>query len=265
MTVQAPEAKQFQAIFERREQKYLLTGDQRQRLLALLQPHLTADRYARTTVRSVYYDTPTRLLIRRSLEKPPYKEKLRLRSYGLPEEDDKVFAELKKKYCSVVYKRRLALPRTAAEDWLTGRAPCPVDTQISSEIEYVRRLYAPLVPSVLLSYERQAFVAVDCAAAPELRVTLDDSILWRTSDLTLGAPVFGTPLLSPDVSLMEIKCEHALPLWLTHALGTVGIYQTSFSKYGSVWQLLSGAPCHPLVQSCARPEAPSHPTPRQII
>ena len=62
-------------------------------------------------------------LIRASLEKPAYKEKLRLRSYGVTEPGGEVFLELKKKYKGIVYKRRITLPEDAAGEFIAGRAP----------------------------------------------------------------------------------------------------------------------------------------------
>ena len=97
-------------VFKRYELKYLLTPAQRDAVLLGIAPYMQLDRYGHTTIRNIYFDTGDYRLIRRSIEKPAYKEKLRVRSYRLVGSDDTVFVELKKKYDGVVYKRRIALP-----------------------------------------------------------------------------------------------------------------------------------------------------------
>lgn len=112
---------QFQSIFKRYEKKYILTSWQKQKFLETAKLYLAKDKYFHSTICSIYYDTPSRLMIRNSIEKPIYKEKLRLRSYGTPSADDKVFIELKKKYRGVVYKRRTAMTLREAEMFLSGK------------------------------------------------------------------------------------------------------------------------------------------------
>lgn len=126
----------YQSTFRRYEIKYLLTGQQKQAVLQVMQPYMKLDRYGRTTIRNIYFDTSTYRLIRRSLEKPAYKEKLRLRSYKMAQPEDPVFVELKKKYKSVVYKRRLTLPELQAEKSFRCGTALPVRSQIADEIEY---------------------------------------------------------------------------------------------------------------------------------
>ena len=141
--------------------------------------------------------------------------------------------ELKKKYEDVVYKRRVALPEHEAMAYLSGRTH-PADTQIVREIDYARRLYHPLQPAVFLSYEREAFYAKD---DPDFRVTFDEHILWRDTDLSLCAGVGGTPILREGQALMEIKTGAAIPLWMVQLLSDQQIYKTSFSKYGTAYQM----------------------------
>ena len=110
----------YQTVFKRYEIKFLLDLEQKQRILAAMEPYMVLDEYGRTTIRNVYFDTDNFRLIRRSLEHPAYKEKLRIRSYKQLGPDEPVFVELKKKYNGVVYKRRLALPEKEAMQWLRG-------------------------------------------------------------------------------------------------------------------------------------------------
>jgi SPX domain protein involved in polyphosphate accumulation len=223
----------YQSTFKRHEIKYLLTQQQKQAVLQVMQPYMKLDQYGRTTIRNVYYDTDTYRLIRRSLEKPAYKEKLRIRSYQTAGPDDPVFVELKKKYKSVVYKRRLTLPEIQARDSFQNGSPLPVRSQIADEIEYFRAYYEGLHPTVFLSYEREAFYALD---GSDFRVTFDENILYRTYDFLLGSEAYGTPLLNEGETLMEIKTAGGLPLWMSYELNLLRVFRTSFSKYGLAYQ-----------------------------
>lgn len=222
----------YKSVFRRYELKYLLTPLQRETVLAGIAPYMKLDSYGRTTIRNVYLDTDSYRLIRRSIEKPMYKEKLRIRSYSRAEADSTVFVELKKKYDGVVYKRRIALPESAATSWVTGRTACPVDTQITREIDYFMDYYGRLSPAVFLSYEREAFYE---RAGGDFRITFDDNILARQEDISLCSEVFGRPVLPEGRVLMEIKCSGAIPLWMTDILSKERIYKTPFSKYGRAY------------------------------
>lgn len=170
-----------QTVFQRYEMKYLLTQAPREAVLRALEPHMALDPYGRTVIRNLYLDTESYRLIRRSIEKPVYKEKMRIRCYGPAHPDSPVFVELKKKYKKVVYKRRLSLPEKEAMDWVLGRRACPAGTQISEEVDFLR-YYAPLRPVAFLSYAREAYFAKD---GSDFRVTFDDTILCRQDDLSL--------------------------------------------------------------------------------
>lgn len=228
----------YQATFQRYEIKYLLTQKQKQEILKGMAPYMKLDRYGRTTIRNIYYDTDNYRLIRRSLEKPAYKEKLRIRSYRAVSPEDPVFVELKKKYRSVVYKRRLTLPERQVTDCFRRGLPLPEHSQIADEIAYFRSYYEGLHPTVFLSYEREAFYALD---GSDFRVTFDENILYRDEDFSLGSKAYGTPILQEGGTLMEIKTSGGLPLWMSHQLNQLGVYRTSFSKYGLSYQdLMAG-------------------------
>lgn len=223
----------YQATFKRYELKYLLTRRQKEAVLQAMRPYMRLDKYGRTTIRNIYFDTDTYRLIRRSLEKPAYKEKLRIRSYQTAAPEDPVFVELKKKYKSVVYKRRLTLTETQAMDSFLHDLPLPVHSQIADEIEYFRAYYGDLRPAVFLSYEREAFYALD---GGDFRVTFDENILYREEDISLESPAYGIPLLEEGQTLMEIKTSGGIPLWMSHTLNALQLYRTSFSKYGSAYR-----------------------------
>lgn len=222
----------YQTVFERYELKYILTREQKKRMLAVMEPHMMLDEYGRTTIRNIYFDTNHYQLIRESIEKPVYKEKLRIRSYSQALPDSTVFVELKKKYQSLVYKRRMPLSEWEAMDWVCRAGHCRADTQIVREIDYFLHLYPDLRPVVFLSYEREAYFTKEKS---DFRVTFDDTILYRDEELTLQASVWGEPILPENLVLMEIKCSGGIPLWMIKALSEEGIYRTSFSKYGTAY------------------------------
>ena len=225
--------------FERRELKYRITDAQRAALEAAFGARMVPDEHGESTICNIYYDTADHRLIRASLEKPAYKEKLRLRSYGVTEPGGEVFLELKKKYKGIVYKRRITLPEDAAGDFIAGRAPLGEHGQIGREIEYFTAFYAPLLPAVHLSYERSAWFSREDR---DLRITFDKNIRFRQEDVSLTLPARGRRILPEGESLMEIKAAAALPLWLVSELDTLGIYQSTFSKYGEAYKaILAGA------------------------
>lgn len=189
---------QFQSIFKRYEKKYILTSWQKQKFLETAKLYLAKDKYFHSTICSIYYDTPSRLMIRNSIEKPIYKEKLRLRSYGTPSADDKVFIELKKKYRGVVYKRRTAMTLREAE--------------------------------MFVSYERDSYCGIQDST---LRITFDSNPLIREEKLSLADGVWGEKILQDGLYIMEVKTPYAMPLWLADELDRFKIFPSSFSKYGT--------------------------------
>ena len=225
----------YQTVFKRYESKYILTKEQKDMVLRAMVPHMVPDKYGRTTIRNLYFDTDNYRLIRRSIEKPAYKEKLRIRSYCKASPDTPVFVELKKKYKGVVYKRRIPLLEKDAVNWICAGNTCAKQTQIVDEIDYFLKYYGNLHPTVFLSYEREAFFAKDNS---DFRVTFDENILCRQSNLSLESDIGGNLILANGLTLMEIKCSGGIPLWMTEVLSKEHIYKTAFSKYGTAYQTL---------------------------
>ena len=223
----------YQAVFKRYEMKYIMTRQQKRKVLEAMFPYMKLDNYGHTTIRNIYFDTKNYRLVRRSIEKPVYKEKLRIRSYEQAQPQDKVFIELKKKYDDVVYKRREDLTQLETLKWLASKTSFPKNTQIGKEINYFFEYYQTLKPKVFLSYEREAFYALD---GSDFRVTFDENILARQKDLSLSSDVWGESLIDDDQVLMEIKASGGIPLWMTKVLTQEKLYKTSFSKYGTAYQ-----------------------------
>jgi hypothetical protein len=222
----------YQDVFKRYEIKYILSGEQHGALAEFVKQYMRDDKFAKYTVGNVYYDTPDYFIIRQSLEKPLYKEKLRLRCYGGPSDRTDVFVELKKKYKGIVYKRRVIMSLEDARLYLNERIRPQEEGQIHKEINWFMSIYRP-GPRMYVAYDRTALSGID---DPELRVTFDSNIRWRTAALDLAAGSQGERLLDDGRILMELKFRGAMPVWLSEKLSELGIYHTSFSKYGFCYQ-----------------------------
>lgn len=230
-TVQMSE---FKMVFKRYELKYLLDENQYQAVKSVLDEHMRMDEYGRSEIRNVYYDTDDFLLIRRSIERPLYKEKLRFRSYGRPRRDGKIFVELKKKYDGVVYKRRLNMPLDRAVKWFSDPESTPPEGQIGAEIDFMRHRYQGIRPMMNVNYEREAFFTDDS----DFRVTLDYSVRAGIDDVGLRSRDTDFNVLPEGYTLMELKTMGGIPLWMTRVLSENRIYRTSFSKYGNAYRLM---------------------------
>lgn len=230
MTMASP----VQMTFKRYETKYLLPPITARKLQKALAGKICMDQYGKDTICSIYYDTPDNQLIRRSLEKPVYKEKLRIRSYGPAGKNAAVYVELKKKYQGVVYKRREQMILAEAVPFLTGEEEPGFQSQILQEIGWFRDYYMGLRPAMYIAYDRIACFGVEDAG---FRVTFDTNIRWRTDNLDLAGPAIGTQLLEPDWYLMEVKTAGAIPLWFSRILDELELYPASFSKYGRAYQI----------------------------
>lgn len=223
-----------QTVFKRYEMKYMVTKSQQRIIKNAMEEHMIPDIHGRSTICSLYFDTPQYILARRSMEHPDYKEKLRLRSYGVAKEDSTVFVEIKKKYDGVVYKRRVGMSFSEATSYLYQHQKV-MDTQISREIDYCLKRYEGIAPAVMLSYDREAYYAKD---DHEFRMTFDDHILWRDYDLTLDAGIYGESIIPEGMALLEVKTAGAIPLWLVKVFSENRIYKTSFSKYATAYQTI---------------------------
>lgn len=221
----------MQEVFKRYEKKYMLTAEKQQALMERIGEHLQADEYGAYTICNVYYDTPDYELIRHSIEKPLYKEKLRLRSYGIPGAEDKVFLEIKKKFDGIVYKRRAGMTLREANRYLEQGIRPKKDGQIQRELDFFCRRY-DLRPAVYLAYDRVAYKGREDAA---LRVTFDSRVRCRQEHIALEAGDEGELLIPEDCVLMEVKLPGGMPLWLARALSELAIYPVSYSKYGTYY------------------------------
>ena len=228
-------------VFNRREIKYLLSDADRKALLEIIGEHMDSDPFNKDgksySICNLYLDTDADELIRRSLEKPAFKEKIRLRSYGQVGLDGKVFLESKKKFDGVVNKRRTNFVLADAYRYFeSGAVPVSpavkINQQVMREIDYIMHFY-PLKPRVYISYDRWAFFEKNNS---DFRLTIDTNIQTRRTDLRLDSPAYGTQLLPTGAWLMEAKAFRAFPLWFVRFLSSRKIYSTSFSKYGTEYK-----------------------------
>jgi len=221
----------YSDYFQRVEEKYLLSKKQRDLLLKRIHSYIKKDKYYESTICNIYFDTLDHKLIINSLEKPIYKDKVRLRSYNIPDLDDDVFLEIKCKYDGVVSKRRIKLTLREFYNYLDGKES-PRNHQIMKELDYLFHFYQ-LQPSYFIAYDRKSYQGI---YDDELRITIDSNLRSRKEDLQLELGDAGKKYFSEDHYIMEIKTINAMPLWLVQCLSELKIYPISFSKYGSIYQ-----------------------------
>ena len=219
-------------VMKRYELKYILTGEQKDYLRRELEGHMQVDQFGLTSIASLYYDTPDFRLIRTSLEKPLFKEKIRLRSYGQATDTSPVFLELKRKAEGIVYKRRVQTTIPLVNKFFACEGDICASGQINREITTFRDHYRDLVPACMIIYDRTAYFEPD----GDLRLTIDETPRYRSDHLDLTYSMDGIPLLPPGGAILEIKVQQAMPLWLTEILSRGKIYKGSFSKYGEAYR-----------------------------
>ncbi len=222
--------------FHRKEKKYILTNRIYQQLREKIDPYLQEDEHGLHTIISIYFDTEDYQMIRNSITKPVYKEKFRIRSYGIPKEESTVFLEIKKKISGVVYKRRVALTYEAAQNYVQKPHSFKLQTakeqQIKQEIDW---LFARkrLKPKVMIAYDRRALFDLE---NEDFRITFDFNIRYRQDRLTCTIDDQGERV-APEIDiLMEVKAMGAYPLWFSEMLAALEIYPVSFSKYAQTYQ-----------------------------
>lgn len=223
--------------FKRYEKKYMLNNNQCRVLRDKLKEYMIEDKFGTYTIQNLYFDTDNYELIRRSVEKPLYKEKLRVRCYGTPQSEDEIFFELKKKYKKQVYKRRVCMSLNEFEDYVYRGIKPNNSEQILKEIEYFINMYNPY-PRIYIAYDRAALVGKEDES---LRITFDRNIRFRIKDLTLRNTDDSVTILDEDQCIMEIKVSGAMPVWLCSILNEMKVYPQSFSKYGYCYNNYLGA------------------------
>lgn len=219
-------------VFKRVEKKYLIDKDTYDEFIKEINPYMQMDQYGLHTICNIYFDTNDYDLVSRSIDKPVYKEKIRLRCYGTPSKESTSFIEIKKKFKGIVYKRREAYSYDEAKNFMLGKIHPLNNSQITKEIDYFLDFYNP-VAKLYLAYDREAFFSTN---EDMVRMTIDRNIRYREDDIDMLNGDYGERLFDEDLRLLEIKVADAFPLWLTSILTKLKIYPTSFSKYGNIYK-----------------------------
>jgi len=226
----------MQNIFRRCEKKYLITSEQGAALQRLIGCYTAIDRQGEYLIRDLYYDTANWDIISKSIEKPSYKEKLRLRLYGEYNSESQGFLEMKRRYDGIVYKRRIAFPLGELKNCSVREIVSADDSQISREISYFLKIN-PVLEKIHIAYKRAAYIGIEDKG---LRITFDRDIGFHLCSLISNKfdeynPDNDHQILDSNQMLMEIKTEGAIPLWLTRALSENNIFPVSFSKFGTCY------------------------------
>lgn len=135
----------------------------------------------------------------------------------------------------MVYKRRVAMPLCKAYEYINSRVK-PEESQIMSELDYAMDFYKNPFPKALIAYEREAYFVKDY---PNLRLTFDSNVRYRTGDLFLEKGSEGKTILPEGEFILEIKTDGAMPTWMSKAINDLEIYPVSFSKYGTAYREFS--------------------------
>ena len=218
-------------FFRRIEKKYFLTEEQYNQIIKKIEPHFVMDIHGISTICNLYFDTDNYDLIIKSIEKPIYKEKIRLRSYGLPALDSNIYLEIKKKFKGIVSKRRVSMKLKDFYEYQKTHQ-LPFENQMMKEIDYCFKYYN-LKPKMFIAYDRIAYYEKN---NNDFRLTFDFNIRSRKNNLFIEKDVLNNNLFDYKYYVMEVKTLGGLPLWFTEILSDLKIYPRSFSKYGEVYK-----------------------------
>ena len=232
-------------VFQRIEKKYLITAEQMDAIINASKKRLKPDKYFKSEIFNIYFDTENYDLIIKSIENPDFKEKLRARSYG---GYNKVFMEIKtklkekggikighkrrflithKEYKKLITKQKTAL-ELAGQDIETGN-----DLQIAKEVDYLID-YFDLKPQILVYYDRKSYIGKN-----GFRVTFDENLGYRQTDLNFHRRVHDKHYFKDKKNIiMEVKARGAMPLWFAHLLSENKVFPQRFSKIGKIYELI---------------------------
>ncbi len=219
-------------VFRRKEIKYVLSKKQYNLLMTSIEKYLEKDIYYKSTICNIYFDTENYDLIIHSLDKPLYKQKIRLRSYNIPNMNDNVYLEIKKKFEGIVSKRRISLSLKDFYKYINTGNIDNVDNQVKGEIDYCFSKYN-LKPVLFLAYDRLSYLD---KTNNSFRITFDTNIRSREKNLKLELGDEGKLFFDDDTYIMETKTLGSYPLWFTNVLSSLKIYPMSFSKYGNIYR-----------------------------
>ena len=236
-------------IFRRIEKKYIVTEEQYKKIKEKMKENMAEDQYGKSTICNIYFDTNQYDLISHSINKPYFKDKVRLRSYNIPNEDSKVYLEIKRKYDGVVGKRRIEMTLAEFKEYMENKDSLKSNNkQIKTELDYYFKFYN-LKPAMYISYEREAYYQKDNS---DFRLTFDSKILARNTEMSLEKGSYGKDILGDGKYIMEVKTLGAIPMWFVEILDECKVVPGSFSKYGEAYAKFILKPNEDYLRSLAK-------------
>ena len=220
-------------IFRRVEEKYIINKSQFKKINELLKEYMVEDEHGQSKICNIYFDSNQHDLGRRTISKPFFKEKVRLRSYNTPNKESKVYLEIKRKCDGVVGKRRIEMKLDEFNSYIkNSNSVSNQNKQIKMELDYCFKLYG-LKPAMYVSYDRIAYYEKN---NPDFRITFDNNIVAREENLNLEKGSYGESIMENDKYIMEVKTLSAMPIWFVRILNSLNIIPGSFSKYGEAYK-----------------------------
>lgn len=228
----------------RLEYKYLVPVERLDALRTQMRPYLRVDGFVDKTnankgytVRSIYFDTPRMDYHFEKIEGIGVRKKIRVRGYNALTDRSAVFLEIKRKNVNLIAKDRAPLFYRDLEDLFRTR---DVDRYIQphhgsgESIEPAKRFFfhvcgRSLEPSVLVSYDREAFYA---RFNPLLRITFDKNL--RFSMRPSLNELFDESKLRRTMGrhfILEVKFQRGLPSWLRDVITQNELERMALSKY----------------------------------
>lgn len=224
--------------FNRFELKYLLPIEHAGEFKKAIKSFLHVDSFGEEgqyALTSLYYDTPDHRFYWEKIDGIKVRRKLRIRHYETRDAitpETPVFVEIKKRIDRVIIKKRAKMPYKDAVNLCNeGIMPAKFDPKDKKTLEEVQSMFHtyPLRPTLITSYFRHALIGTHYDLG--LRVTFDTNIRFRDHDLDLTSKNRGKFIIPPNIALMEIKANGAIPYWLTEMIGAHNIRLIRVSKY----------------------------------
>ena len=220
-------------IIDRMEQKYFVSFDKYNKLMKLINNKLVKDKYFSERIYNIYFDNDEYEFMTKSLDKPLYKEKVRLRSYETKDKNSNVFLEIKKKFQGHGNKRRVVINYNEAKDYIDNKIIPNTNKQIMGELDYTFKKNN-LKPKISLTYDRLSYAFKEDES---YRVTFDTNIRYSNKKVDL-VDLDDEYCLFNDGYIMEVKTLKGYPSWFIKALNELKLYPVSYSKVGEAYKEL---------------------------
>ena len=214
----------------RHENKYLISAAQAEIVRSCAQAVMQRDTHSGEQgiyhIRSLYFDTPYDYFCHENEAGVDNRKKYRIRTYG---DGNGIRMEIKSKVCGLTGKESCWITREQFEKIVRGETLVPgADSSAAWNKFITARNELPLVPAVLVDYDREAFTYPD----GNVRVTFDRCIQSSDRfDAFFEKTVPGRPVLPTGQTMLEVKFDEFLPDFILNALSIRDLRMTAFSKY----------------------------------